>query len=366
MGGLARADRQSPRRRCCSLRDDFVVPIFPWPLRSPESPRRAKRQSARDRNPALLCLALHRDRARRGILFSGPGSNPLRVLVQIGSLRCCTHGAAFRTRACAGIYSATCRTGGSKRSGSIGGRCDRLRDCHSVGRRNFLRHRLGADEKSLGGHVHSCCHGFAAELETFRCNLGTVMLKERALAILHEWVQSESLRRHCYAVADSMKQFAQQNGADADLWEAVGLLHDMDYERHPNQEQSPTEGHPFVGVAWLREQGWSEEVCRAILSHADYAGVSRETPMERTLYAVDELSSFVLAVALVRPTKSIHDVDVRAVKKKMKDKAFARAVNRDDIIRGAEHLGMPLDDVIAQVIDALKGDAERLGLVGMS
>jgi putative nucleotidyltransferase with HDIG domain len=189
-------------------------------------------------------------------------------------------------------------------------------------------------------------------------------LAARAQAILHDWVQSESLRKHCYAVADSMKHFAQSRGEDADLWEAVGLLHDMDYERHPNLERSATEGHPFVGVAWLRENGWSEEVCRAILSHADYSGVSRETPLEKTLSAVDELSSFVLAVALVRPTKSIHDVDVRAVKKKMKDKAFARAVNRDDITRGAEHLGMPLDDVIAQVIDALKGDAERLGLVG--
>jgi predicted hydrolase (HD superfamily) len=163
-----------------------------------------------------------------------------------------------------------------------------------------------------------------------------------------------------------MKHFAQLRGEDADLWEAVGLLHDMDYERHPNLERSATEGHPFVGVAWLCENGWSEEVCRAILSHADYSGVSRETPLEKTLYAVDELSSFVVAVALVRPTKSIHDVDVRAVKKKMKDKAFARAVNRDDIIRGAEHLGMPLDDVIAQVIAALKGDEKRLGLVGAS
>jgi putative nucleotidyltransferase with HDIG domain len=191
-------------------------------------------------------------------------------------------------------------------------------------------------------------------------------LAARAQAILHDWVQSESLRKHCYAVADSMRYFAQARGEDADLWEAVGLLHDMDYERHPNLERSATEGHPFAGVAWLRENGWSEEVCRAILSHADYSGVSRETPLEKTLYAVDELSSFVVAVALVRPTKSIHDVDVRAVKKKMKDKAFARAVNRDDIIRGAEHLEMPLDDVIAQVIAALKADAERLGLVGAS
>ena len=211
-------------------------------------------------------------------------------------------------------------------------------------------------------------------------------LAARAQATLHDWVQSESLRKHCYAVADSMKHFAQLRGEDADLWEAVGLLHDMDYERHPiaiagvgdpgGTEQPVSEepgsatpataGHPFVGVAWLGENGWSEEVRRAILSHADYSGVSRETPLEKTLYAVDELSSFVVAVALVRPTKSIHDVDVRAVKKKMKDKAFARAVNRDDISRGAEHLGMPLDDVIAQVIDALKADAERLGLAGAS
>ena len=191
-------------------------------------------------------------------------------------------------------------------------------------------------------------------------------LAARAETILHDWVRSESLRKHCYAVADSMKQFAQLRGEDADLWEAVGLLHDMDYERHPNLERSATEGHPFVGVAWLRENDWSEGVCRSILSHADYSGVSRETLLEKTLYAVDELSSFVVAVALVRPTRSIHDVDVRAVKKKMKDKAFARAVNRDDIIRGAEELGMPLDDVITNVIIALQRDAHRIGLTGTS
>jgi len=212
-------------------------------------------------------------------------------------------------------------------------------------------------------------------------------LGARALDILRDWVKSESLRKHCYAVADSMKHFAQLRGENADLWGAVGLLHDMDYERYPNapvagvvdpgnaEESSPrgpgspipaTAGHPFVGVVWLRDNGWSEEVCRAILSHADYANISRETAMEKTLYAVDELSSFVVAVALVRPTKSIHDVDVRAVKKKMKDKAFARAVNREDIVRGAEELGMPLDDVIAEVIAALKSDAERLGLAGIT
>jgi putative nucleotidyltransferase with HDIG domain len=189
-------------------------------------------------------------------------------------------------------------------------------------------------------------------------------LAARAQATLHDWVQSESLRKHCYAVADSMRHFAQLRGEDADLWEAVGLLHDMDYERHPNLERSPTDGHPFVGVAWLRDNGWSEKICHAILSHADYSGVLRETSLEKTLYAVDELSSFVVAVALVRPTKSIHDVDVRVVKKKMKDKAFARAVNREDIAHGAEELGMPLDDLIAQVIAALKADAERLGLAG--
>ncbi len=147
-----------------------------------------------------------------------------------------------------------------------------------------------------------------------------------------------------------------------DLWEAVGLLHDMDYERYPNQEHSSSEGHPFVGVAWLRENGWSEEVCRAILSHADYSGVARETPLEKTLYAVDELSGFVIAVARVRPSKSINEVNIASVKKKMKDKAFARAVNREDIVRGAAELGMPLDNMIAEVITALKADAERLGL----
>src|SRR6059058_184689 len=136
-------------------------------------------------------------------------------------------------------------------------------------------------------------------------------LGARALKILHDWVKSESLRKHCYAVADSMKHFAQLRGADADFWEAVGLLHDMDYERHPNLERSPSEGHPFVGVAWLRENGWSNEVCHAILSHADYANVSRETALEKTLYAVDELSSFIVAVALVRPTKSIQDERAR-------------------------------------------------------
>src|SRR5436190_8241772 len=192
----------------------------------------------------------------------------------------------------------------------------------------------------------------------------TETLTARAQAILHDWVQSESLRKHCYAVADSMKHFAQLRGEEADLWEAVGLLHDMDYEKHPNLERSATEGHPSVGVKWLRDNGWSEEVCRAILSHADYSGVAPESNLEKTLRAVDELSGFAVAVALVRPTKSIHDVDLAAVKKKMKDKAFARAVNREEIVHGAEQLGLPLDEVITNVVAALKADAARLGLAG--
>src|SRR5438105_1286164 len=194
----------------------------------------------------------------------------------------------------------------------------------------------------------------------------TEPLANEALNILHEWVQSESLRKHCYAVSDSMKHFAQLRGEDVDLWEAIGLLHDMDYERHPNLERSPSEGHPFVGVKWLLENGWSEDVCHAILSHADYSGIEPETALEKTLRAVDELSGFVIAVARVRPTKSINDVGVASVRKKMKDKAFARGVNREDIIKGAEQLGMELDEVIANVIAALKSDAERLGLQGVT
>ncbi len=191
-------------------------------------------------------------------------------------------------------------------------------------------------------------------------------LSDQALLILHEWVQSESLRKHCYAVSDCMRHFAELNSADTGLWQAVGFLHDMDYERYPNAEQCPTEEHPSAAAKWLREQGWSEEVCRAILSHANYTGVARETPMEKTLYAVDELSGFVTAVARVRPSKSIREVDVAAVKKKMKDKAFARAVNRQDIVDGAQQLERPLDDVIAEVIAALTNDADRLGLAGVA
>ncbi len=188
---------------------------------------------------------------------------------------------------------------------------------------------------------------------------------ERARALLHEWVQSDSLRKHCEAVSACMRHFARRAGADEDLWGAVGLLHDLDYERHPNLELSDT-GHPFVAVAYLREQGWGEEVCRAILSHADYSGVEPVSEMERTLRAVDELSGFVTAVALVRPDKSIHSVEVSSVRKKMKDKAFAAKVSREEIARGAELLGVPLDDVIREVIAALRAEADRLGIAGVA
>lgn len=180
--------------------------------------------------------------------------------------------------------------------------------------------------------------------------------------LLHEWVQSDSLRKHCLAVSTAMRHMARRAGTDEDLWATVGLIHDMDYERHPNAEQHPSEGHPSVAVAYLREQGWPDEITRAILSHADYCNVPRQTLMEKTLFAVDELSGFVTAVALVRPDRSIHSVEVKSVKKKLKDKAFARAVNRDDIVRGAAELDMPLDDLIAEVIAALRNNAAELGL----
>lgn len=189
-------------------------------------------------------------------------------------------------------------------------------------------------------------------------------LTDQARAILHEWVEAESLRNHCEAVAACMHHFAQKSEADVDLWTAVGLLHDMDYERYPNHEQGQ-EGHPYNGVAFLREQGWSDEVCRAILSHADYTGVERITPMEKTLYAVDELSGLVVAAVWVRPDKSVHSLKVSSVRKKMKDKSFAAKVNREDIARGAEELGMPLEEVIKEVIAALQEEAPRLGIAGI-
>src|SRR5215211_685534 len=186
-------------------------------------------------------------------------------------------------------------------------------------------------------------------------------LTPKARALLHEWVESESLRKHCEAVSACLRHVARRDGEDEDLWGAVGLLHDMDFEKHPNLELSP-DGHPFVGVAYLRDHRRGQTVCRAILSHADYSGVEPEYAMEKTLAAVDELSGFVIAVALVRPDKSIHNVEVKSVRKKMKDKAFAAKVSREDIVRGAERLGVPLEQLIADVIDALRAESDRLGV----
>ncbi len=185
-----------------------------------------------------------------------------------------------------------------------------------------------------------------------------------AREILREWVQTDSLRKHCEAVAACMGHFAEKQSADEDLWVAVGLLHDMDFERYPDMDAGEA-GHPYVGVRYLLENGWGSEVTRAVLTHADYTGVEPISPMERTLRAVDELSGFVTAVALVRPDKSVHTVQVSSVKKKMKDKAFAAKVSRDDIREGAELLDRPLDDIIQDVIDALRASAERLGLQGI-
>ena len=158
-----------------------------------------------------------------------------------------------------------------------------------------------------------------------------------------------------------MRAYARNYDGDEELWGVVGLLHDFDYDKYPSLED-----HPYKGNEILKERGWPEEIRKAIMSHAEYTGVTRNTKMEKALFACDELAGFITACALVKPGKSLAEVEAPSVKKKMKDKAFARAVNRDDIVRGAEELGMPLDDVIAEVITALKSDAERLGLQGIA
>lgn len=186
---------------------------------------------------------------------------------------------------------------------------------------------------------------------------------DQARATLHEWVASESLRKHCEAVSACLRHVARRDGHDEDYWGAVGLLHDMDFEKHPNLELR-ADGHPFVGVAHLRDAGWGDMTCRAILAHADYSGVVPVSDLEKTLCAVDELSGFVIAVALVRPDKDISQVKVSSVKKKLKDRSFAAKVGREEIELGAERLGVPLDDLIAEVIVALSAEADRLGVAG--
>ena len=187
--------------------------------------------------------------------------------------------------------------------------------------------------------------------------------REAAWGLLTEFTQSESLRKHALAVEACMRACARKyrNGSpeDENLWAVVGLVHDFDYERWPSLDD-----HPYKGNEILKQRGWPEVITRAIMSHAEYSGVTRDTPMEKALFACDELAGFISAVALIKPSKSLADVDVKSVRKRMKDKAFARKVNRDDIVNGAAALGEDLDEHIALCIDAMKGIAERLGLDG--
>ncbi len=190
--------------------------------------------------------------------------------------------------------------------------------------------------------------------------------REEAWKLLCEYTQSESLRKHALAVEACVRAYARKNGADEELWGVTALLHDFDYERWPNDAHHPTEEHPCQGSKILRQRGYPEELIRAILSHADYTGVPRQSALERTLFACDELAGFLTACALIKPSKSIHEVEVASVKKKLKDKAFARGVNRADVTKGAEELGLPLDEHIALCVAAMRSIAADLGLNGVS
>jgi putative nucleotidyltransferase with HDIG domain len=183
-----------------------------------------------------------------------------------------------------------------------------------------------------------------------------------ALALMQEYTASDALRKHMYAVELAMRAMAAHAGEDPDTWGIVGLLHDFDYERYPNEAHSPTEEHPAEGVRILARHGLPEPMQRAILGHAGYTGVPRDTPMARALFAVDELCGFLVACALVRPSRSLQDLEVSSVRKKLKDKAFARGVSREDVIRGAEEIGVPIDEHIAFVLAALRPHEQTLGL----
>jgi predicted hydrolase (HD superfamily) len=185
-----------------------------------------------------------------------------------------------------------------------------------------------------------------------------------ALALMHEYTASDSLRKHMLGVEAAMRAYAIRFGEDPDRWGVVGLIHDFDYERYPNAGRSATEEHPSTGVGILRDRGWPEDMLEAILGHAAYTGVPRLTPMAKTLFAVDELSGLITATALVRPSRSVHEVDARSVRKKMKDKAFARGVSREDVLLGVQEMGVDFDEHIQFVIDALRGVAAELGLEG--
>jgi putative nucleotidyltransferase with HDIG domain len=189
--------------------------------------------------------------------------------------------------------------------------------------------------------------------------------REQALAIMHEFTASDSLRKHMLSVEAAMRSYAEKFGEDVDRWGITGLIHDFDYERFPNEAHSATDEHPAEGVRILRSHGFPEDILEAILGHASYSGVPRETKMAKTLFAVDELSGLVTATALVRPSKSVMEVEAKSVRKKMKDKAFARGVNRDDVINGAADLGVDLDEHIAFVIQAMQAVAPSNGLAGV-
>ena len=183
--------------------------------------------------------------------------------------------------------------------------------------------------------------------------------RSAAWGLLTEFTQSESLRKHALAVEACMRAYARKFSGDEELWGVVGLLHDFDYDKYPSLED-----HPYRGNEILKERGWSEEIRKAIMSHAEYTGVMRDTPMEKALFACDELAGFITACALVKPGKSLAEVEASSVKKKMKDKAFARSVNRNDIVNGAAALGVELEPHIAFCIEAMRGIAGELGLDG--
>ena len=181
--------------------------------------------------------------------------------------------------------------------------------------------------------------------------------REFCLGILKEYTKSESLLKHAFAVETCVRAYAEKFNQDVEYWGNVALLHDFDYEMYPTENE-----HPFKGSEILKEKGFSEEFRSAILSHADYSGIKRETLLQKTLFACDEIAGFITAVTYVRPSKSIYEVEVKSVKKKLKDKAFARAVNREDIIKGSEEIGILLDEHIQFCIDAMKKNKDLLGL----
>ena len=188
------------------------------------------------------------------------------------------------------------------------------------------------------------------------------MNREDAWKLVNEYTKNQNLVKHMQCVEAAMRFYAQKYGEEEEKWAITGLVHDFDYEQYPNDAQSPTEEHPAYGVSILKEQGYPEDVCQAVLAHGDYTGAPRESLLAKALYACDELTGLVVAVALVRPSKKLAEVDVKSVKKKWKDKGFARGVKREDIINGAEALGVPLDDHIQNVITAMQGISEELGL----